>query len=169
MSHVKREANMLPNFSTMTIPEIKSWAKARSLKLPALKKAELIAYITATTSKRERKEITAEEIRQCIIPVYFDSTKDWLSELTTNGWCTVPIPDWSEQHTVEFQTRFFSYLESCCTRFKRDDKKTWITANLPPLIHGILKQDFGHTPIRADMEHVRVTLLLRWWLLPSTG
>lgn len=151
-----------PNFETMTVPQIKTWAKENNIQVPNLRKKELITFLLGSTSQPPRVEITAAEIQEKLVPCYCKD-QDWMSHLEEKGWCTVPIPGWSDEHSETFKDAFFTYLESCCSNFNRDDRTTWTPKNLPVLLHGILKSDFGHTPLQWAVREMCCPIFEEIW------
>ena len=154
----------VPNLDTYTIPKIKEWATANGLKAPSgLKKSDLIQYLTGALAERAAgitkagKSSTASiDVLQPRIP---DSSLDWLTHLHTHGWAVVPIPDWDP----EFTQSFFDWFENCSPNFDRNNRDTWKPANMPSLLHGILKHYFGHTELQWRIRELCAPIFARIW------
>lgn len=154
----------LPNLSVLTVKQIKEWAVASGFRVPSgLKKADLIQYLTGAYQERingvvpENKIITAMlDIIQSRIPV---PNLDWLTHLHTYGWAVAPIPGWNPA----FTNAFFQWFEGCSPNFKANDSSTWKSGNMPPMLHGILKQYFGHTELQWQIRELCAPIFSQIW------
>jgi hypothetical protein len=142
----KKEENIREKLEEMTIPKIKEFAKSKEIKVTTMKKDLLIQYVCGVLKERENGIETntknANMVMDDLKPVNLKPLKgDWMKHLKEKGWCVVPIPDFDADY---FSNKFFDWLEDCCPSFKRNDKNTWKTANLPINLHGIFKHYIGH-------------------------
>lgn len=150
----------IPDLTKLTVVEIKAWAKANGLRAPALKKAELIQYLVGvwqTKDAPEHKPIVSS--LHLLQPRCHDNTLDWITHLHTHGWAVAPIPGWDPN----FVTTFFKWFESCSPNFKANDYTTWKTANMPVLLHGILKHYFGHTEMQWKIRELCLPIFQQIW------
>lgn len=153
--------NILNSYS---VKEIKIWAKDNELRCPAgLKKHDLINYLILSYNEKAKgvnkitKTITT--LINDVVPMQCDPELDWLVHLHTYGWCSVPISNWKK----EFTSMFFDWFESCSLNFKREDNSTWKTSNMPVMLHGILKNYFGHTELQWQIRELCAPIFSRIW------
>lgn len=154
----------LPDLTHLTVVQIKTWAKENGLRVPSsLKKADLIQFLMGAYQEKlagaapERKTITAAlDQLQPRIPV---PELDWLTHLHTYGWAVAPITGWEQRFTLNF----FEWFESCSPNFKANDPATWKTANMPIMLHGILKHYFGHTEMQWRIRELCAPIFARIW------
>ena len=151
-------------FTTMTVPQIKEWAKSRGILPPSsLKKDQLIQYVNAKLVENSLgpRIINTNTVTSLdkLVPRYCDTSIDWLVHLHHYGWAVVPIPNWDPN----FVNTFFSWFESCCDRFNRYNPETWKTSNMPPTNHGILMHQFGHTEFQWKIRELCVDIFGRIW------
>lgn len=155
---------LLPDLSTYTVVQIKAWVKANGFRAPSgLKKAALIQYLTGVyqervlgVTKEQKNALAAIDVLQ---PRVADPDADWLQHLHTHGWAVAPIPDWD----TEFTDTFFRWLASCSPNFNPQDHTTWKTANMPVMLHGILKHYFGHTEMQWKIRELCAPIFARIW------
>ena len=160
----KAESFLLPDLNTYTVAKIKEWATSNGFKVPSgLKKAEMIQYINGKVAERAngitkeaKSSIAAIDILQ---PKFADPDLDWLIHLHTHGWAVVPIPNWD----CGFTQTFLKWFENCNPNFKSDDRLTWKAANMPTMVHGILKHYFGHTEMQWTIRELCAPIFARIW------
>jgi hypothetical protein len=146
------------NLEKKTVKQIDEYAVENGIKLPpGLRKQEKISYIESYLNSP--KELTGyrDEVVE-LVPVW-QETEDWKAHLETTGWCVVPIPGWKEN----FKEMFFDWLEGCSEEFSRDDPQTWKTANMVPLLHGIIKHHFGHTELQWQVRELCADIFAEIW------
>lgn len=161
--NVAQTQNQLPDLSKLTVVQIKHWATTHEMRVPSgLKKADLIQYLTGVYHEKQpgaapdRQVVTALlDTLQPRVPV---PNVDWLIHLHTYGWAVTPIPGWSPT----FVTQFFNWLASCSPNFTQDPD-TWKTKNMPVMLHGILKQYFGHTELQWQIRDLCAPIFARIW------
>lgn len=152
------------NLSTYTIVQLKEWAKINGFRAPSgLKKAELVQYLMgayqekmAGITREQKNPSMAIDVLQ---PRYADPGLDWHTHLHTHGWAVAPIPGWNPN----FTPMFFAWLASCSPNFKSDDPTTWKTANMPVMLHGIVKQYFGHTAMEWEIRELCAPIFAQIW------
>ena len=154
----------IPDFSKLTVTQIKEYSKANNLKVPSgLKKDDLVKWIQGVYSERLSGIIKKDQPEtfpiEAIQPKYQDSKMDWLPHLYQYGWAVAPIPGWNPN----FINMFLSFLESCCSNFKKEDASTWKPENLPILSRGILKHYMGHIEMQWQIRELCATLFARMW------
>lgn len=153
----------LPDFSKLTVKEIKEWATLNGIK-PAsgLSKAYLIQYVSGQYIEKEQGILKTgpQYISYDMIePVSFNKKADWMEHLKEHGWAVVPIDGWKKI----FVDRFFTWFDSCSDSFDRDDQKTWTEANLPPMSYGILKHYFGQTALQWEIRELLLPIFAKIW------
>ena len=165
------DLSILDNAKT-TIKQLDEFAAAQGVTFPpsVKRKAEKINYLRAKLSGDATEEVEGyrDEVIE-LTPLWSprgnepeqiaDSRENWLSDLQKHGWCVVPIEGWKD----DFESMFFDYLESCCENFQRDDPTTWKTANMVPLLHGILKNGFGHTELQYQIRELCAPIFAQIW------
>ena len=131
------------DYSEFTVSQLRTKIESFGVKFPnGLLKWELVEFLNAILKNKDKLHIkpeykTAPEL-QCVSMYSRDG--NWLNHLKEYGWATVPIPDFDSKRYVD---SFFDWLEYCCDRFKRNDRATWKTKNIPINLHGIFKQYIG--------------------------
>jgi hypothetical protein len=127
-----------------------------------LKKNDLIQYVLGVyndSSKVSPK--VSPKINIClneIHPVFVES-HDWLKHLHTDGYTVVKLENWNDNYT----NMFFSWFESCCANFNKNDHTTWISQNMPRMPYGILKNYFGHTELQWQIRELCVPIFSLIW------
>ncbi len=78
-----------------------------------------------------------------IIPVYCNlkNGQTWYQHFIENGWVAVPLVNFDSSYYVNL---FYNWLESLSVNFKRNDRNSWISKNIPLNLHGIFKNYIGH-------------------------
>lgn len=143
---------METNYESMTVAELKDFAKSRDIKIASgLKKAEIIQFIKASLIEQASgvtKKVDIKLDLSTLVPMYANLTSfqgqpypDWLYHLHQHGWSVTPIPDFNSAKYVD---AFYSWLESCGTNFNRLDAATWEGKNIPSTFHGIIRNYIGH-------------------------
>lgn len=153
---------------SMTVTQLKEFAKSQSIKAPSsLKKADLCAYITGVLHERsqgiQKAPKTAMMALNHIQPLYPERDVDWLVHLHVHGWAVAPIPNWN----ANFTSDFLDWFQRCCPRFSPGDRSTWIDANMPQRLHGILKHYFGHTELQWQIRELCHSIFERIWGTPE--
>lgn len=156
------------NLNTLTVIEIKEWAKINNLKIPSgLKKAELIQYLQGVVTEKSmgkfKENTSIISVLDVLQPRYQHETVDWLIHLHSNGWAVVPIPNWNP----EFTQMFLQWSESCNSNFNSNDRNTWKSANMPIMSYGILKHYFGHTELQWQIRELCAPIFSRIWNCPQ--
>ena len=165
------DLRILDNSKT-TIKQLDQFALEQGVTFPTSvkRKAEKINYLRAKLSEDSVEEVEGyrDEVIE-LVPMWSprgnepkqiaESRANWVSDLKEYGWCVVPIDGWKD----DFTSMFFDYLESCCENFKRDDHTTWKTANMVPLLHGILKNGFGHTELQYEIRELCTPIFAQIW------
>lgn len=164
-----RETQPIVNLSLLTIMEIKQWAKDQNLKAPSgLKKAELIQYLTGAYQEKLSGKVKGGKYIAAAIdilqPRYSNTEIDWLVHLHTHGWAVVPINGWKR----EFTDMFFSWFESCSINFNKKDLNSWISENMPIMLHGILKHYFGQTEMQWQIRELCAPIFAKIWGCDAT-
>lgn len=125
---------------SMTKKKIEEIASEHYVKVPALKKKELVDYINGAIYDKSRNKYNNSAIQKIhtekIHDVWMDTNVEWMEHLKIHGWAVVDIPDY-----VDYRENFFQWLEKRSPRFVRDDPSTW--KNLPANTRGIFKEDVG--------------------------
>lgn len=129
----------------LTVSQLKSKIEHFGVKVPnSLLKWELVEFHDAVMKNKDKLNAKSEyktgnDLK--LTPMQCRD-KDWQKHLKEYGWAVAPIPDFKSEKYVD---GFFDWLEYCCDRFKRDDKTTWKTKNIPINLHGIFKNYIGHS------------------------
>jgi hypothetical protein len=152
------------DLNTLTVVKIKEWAATNGFKAPSgLKKAELVQYLNGKIAekatgivKEGKSAVAAIDVLQ---PRMADPNMDWLTHLHIHGWAVAPVPDWNP----EFTQTFLRWFESCSLNFSSTDRSTWKSANMPTMLHGILKHYFGHTELQWTIRELCVPIFARIW------
>lgn len=153
-----------PNLSTYTIVQLKEWARVNGFRAPSgLKKAELVQYLTgayqektAGVTREQKNPSMAIDVLQ---PRIVDPALEWPAHLLTHGWAVAPILGWNPA----FTNMFMDWLASCSPEFKPGDPATWKTKNMPVMLHGIVKQYFGHTEMQWQIRELCAPIFARIW------
>lgn len=156
----------------ITVKQLDAFAQQNGIVFPTSvkRKAEKINYLRARLTDDAAEELEGYRDEQIALHALWSprgnspeqiaaSRANWLSDLKEYGWCVVPIDGWKD----DFVSMFFDYLESCCEDFKRDDSTTWKTANTVPLLHGILKNGFGHTELQYCIRELCAPIFAKIW------
>lgn len=148
----------------LTIPQIKQWAKENNFNVPSgLKKADLIQYLIGAQQERadgiNTVKQTSVALLETLQPLCADGNLDWVVHLHTHGWATVPINGWNPNYTQQF----LHWFETCSPNFRANDPSTWKTANMPTMLHGILKHYFGHTEMQWQIRELCAPIFARIW------
>jgi hypothetical protein len=131
----------------MTVKQLKEFANDKGFKVKATKKADIIAFIEGKLQEAKmgvvKSDMIINQSLEKLVPVHYDfEQQPWIDHMFKHGWCVVKL----DMDAAQYRDSFFSWLESCCSDFKRDDKTTWMAKNLPSNLHGIYKQYIGHEP-----------------------
>lgn len=152
------------NLTQLTIPQIKEWAKQNGIKVPSgLKKIYLVQYVLGAYqekltggNKAVRNSVASIDVLE---PRYVNPSKTWQQHLLEYGWTVIPIPNWNPLFTQQF----LSWFESCSSNFKSNDHTTWISKNMPMMLHGILKNYFGHTELQWKIRELCAPIFAQIW------
>jgi hypothetical protein len=152
------------DISNLTVKQIREWAGQNDIKPPSgLKKADLIRFVEGAVQERQsgvvKEAKTSNILLDRIVPVQADPNLDWHTHLMTHGWAIAPIPGWD----TTYVDMFFRWFESFCPQFRRTDTSTWKTANMPVLLHGILKHHFGHTELQWQIREKCLPIFSQIW------
>lgn len=156
----------IPDFSKMTVLQLKEFASTNTFKIPSgLKKMDMVTWLQGACKERIAGLVTTKVKSfplQSIQARYVESKDDWLAHLYQHGWSVVPIPGWKP----EFVNMFLAFLETCSPNFKATDPSTWKVDNLPILSRGVLKHYFGHTEMQWQIRELCAPLFARMWGCP---
>ena len=149
--------------ATATVAQIKEWATANNLRYPSgLKKEQAIQYLQGSYYERQQCKTESPTIIRLLDelqPYMADAQLDWLVHLHTHGWAVAPLNGWDPT----FTTTFFQWFESCCANFRANDPNTWKAKNMPVMLHGILKNYYGHTELQWKIRELCVPIFERIW------
>lgn len=143
--------NYLENLS---LKHFKKWLEYEKIEIPEKyknleyffenleRKNEIIKYFSEIYNYRISEINKYYSKFEDFIPKYCDYSLEWETHLKEFGWTVIFLKNWDEKYFVD---AFFSWLESCCENFKRNDPKTWKNENLPTNNKGIFGYYLGHT------------------------
>lgn len=140
--------------SRLTVDKIKEYARSHGIQPPTVTKDKLIIFVHGRIQeKRSGIPINygaSPRPLSEVYPVYADTSVSYLEHLHKYGWATVAIPGWSSSFTNDV----FTWLESCCSDFKRHDPSTWIGKNLPIMSYNVIKHYIGHTEFQWKLREL---------------
>lgn len=148
----------------LKVAELKDYAKSIGCKLPlGLKKNDIIKYLEGFEYEQDNginsnRKFIKGNINE-LEPRYMNFEMDWKEHLFEHGWAVVKLDNWREQ----FVDDFFQWLSSCCERFDKNNRETWIANNLPVMYHGIIKSYFGHTELQWQIRELCVSIFADLW------
>lgn len=160
----------LDDLSKLTVVQLRSFAHERNIKVPPLRKAELIQYIygkltTTINVLSSSRLVPFSQLQPCYADFtpYITMEKNrppWFLHLLEEGWSVIPLPDFP---TLHYQEEFFTWLESYNSAFSRYDSSTWQTTNLPLMFRGIIKNYFGHNEFQWAVRERCVPFFAELW------
>lgn len=156
-----------------TTKGIRDRATRENIKIPSAitRKDMVIEYYNGKVWEREnitRRAAMTSDVE--VIPVYPDEDIPWRDHLMKHGWAVAPIPDLSVTSCVD---RYWDFLEMCSpdgngrSMVRRYDPNTWVGKNVPPALHGIFKQYFGHTALQWEVREACAPIFSRIWDVPE--
>ena len=153
----------IDTLATATVARIKEWAVVNGLKYPSgLKKEQAIEYLKGQYVERQSSTSNTKTIIRSLDELQYrmaDPSLDWLQHLHIHGWAVAPITGWDPN----FTGKFFEWFESCNNNFNRHDPGTWLAKNMPVMLHGILKNYYGHTELQWQIRELCVPIFERIW------
>lgn len=160
----------VPDLSSLTIPKIKEFAKAKNIKIPSgLKKTDILRFLYGKLYEKDsgipqNVKFNKDDV-DLLIPRVADPNIDWLVHLHTKGWAVVQIKNWNPG----FTQLFLQWFERCTrsdggmSGFDSQDPKTWQSSNMPSMPYGILKHYFGHTELQWSIRELCVEIFASIW------
>lgn len=152
------------NLNNLNVSDIKQFAINNNIKVPSsLKKSDLIQYIEGVL--KERRNGIVKEVKTIISaldslqPRFYDESINWLGHLHKYGWAVAPIPGWNNNFTQDF----LKWFEYCSANFRKEDFTTWKSNNMPIMLHGILKNYFGHTELQWQIRELCAPIFATIW------
>lgn len=171
-----------PDFTKMTIPKIKDWAKDNRYKIPSgLKKADMIEYLNGKISERGSSKMTCPIINYTdmnprTMPGLGDGQEVyWRDHIINEGWAVVPIPGMTQAKVDEYVSKFYDWMEEASKlnatkdeptlAFDRNNPSSW--SSIPPNVHGIFKQHFGHQPWQWEIREMCLPIFQELYFGPN--
>lgn len=172
-----------PNpLNTLTIPQIKEYAKSKGLKVPSgLKKAELIDWIMAAETEVAygftffNGAVSPKFKTSQAVPVRANPDMDWLTHLHTYGWAVVENAFTAEQ-TLEARTAFWNWISHCdvsgvkpnadgtpATPMFEAQPEGWSYDKVPTSGKGMFKNYIGHERFLWNLRRLSKPIFSRIW------
>ncbi len=134
-----------------TVAQLKEKLKKYKVNTNGLLKAELEELLENLEEKRDVEYPDPAEV--IYHPISPGVHQDLKKRLRKNGWATTFVPGFDESYVDEFKET----IESFCP-FRFDDPSTHKSASLPANLHGIFKQDLGHTKMQWRLREACIPI-----------
>lgn len=134
-----------------TVAQLKEKLKKYKVSTNGLLKAELEELLE---NLKEKKDIEYPDPDEVVYhPISPKVHQDLKKRLEKHGWCVSEVPGFDKSYVDEFK----EIIESFCP-FRFDDPSTWLGKNLPANLHGIFKQDLGHTKMQWRLREACIPI-----------
>lgn len=163
-----------PNLASLTVENLKLYAKQHSLKIPAMitRKAEMVQWLEGvaverkngiTKVKKTPSDVASVKAKYTDLTEFAGQDEPELLHLKKYGWVTMPIPNLKPEVYIASMLRFFAEM---CPRFDPLQPKSWIQANMPIMLHGMLQHYSGHTKWMWDLRTLCAPIFSKLWCTP---